>query len=533
MSFMILPTASMIRRHILLLFCLGLSARATNAAEARAPWPVDQRQVVLVSVEGQGFPDELTAAQILDGFVQKGRVRWVTRQAGKGQLVPFDVPKDFPWQTSTAVRALGLKYKADGVVVLINRGVQVDLRWYATADGLPLFFETVNLPAATNPKDEEARKQRIYAWVSDLWAKIPGDGYVVKRDFSSATIEGANQSGLKKGDRVELVRLKQIQRHPVLKTLVQFETTLTGLATVSSIDGTTATLKMDYESQLDPIQEGDRYRKSAVKAPNKAPEIPSSGAKSEKSTQASTDVVSAPEEVAPRLLYRLLDLSVRPLWNKITYQEVTGAKTYDMDSSGLGVDVRAKVYLTPEWVAGLDVTDGILTFSKPPADYATASIGSGLSGYRVFGGYRILFDQSGTFPGEVLLMGAYRSWSIRMDASSSALAPQSKTFSGLEFVGQVQIPVAADVGLSVTLARMLSANLVEKDLTSGNSVSASAVWNFDLEGRYRVMTNGYASGTLMFGSASANFLGTGTRATPATSITVGMSGYALGYTYKY
>ena len=120
-----------------------------------------------------------------------------------------------------------------------------------------------------------------------------------------------------------------------------------------------------------------------------------------------------------------------------------------------------------------------------------------------------------------------------MDASSSALAPQSKTFSGLEFVGQVQIPVAADVGLSVTLARMLSANLVEKDLTSGNSVSASAVWNFDLEGRYRVMTNGYASGTLMFGSASANFLGTGTRATPATSITVGMSGYALGYTYKY
>lgn len=519
-------------RSLLLLAVAGLAVARAHAAE---PWPFDQRQILLVSTEGQSFPDDLTTAQIMDVFARRGRVRWVTQKsgAGSGGLAPVMVPRDFPWHSSVAVRNLGLRYKADGLVSLAQRGVLVDLRWYATVDGQPLFFETASLPdAGPRPGEAEARKQRLLDWLGEMWARIPGRGYVVKRDLTTITLEGAQQEGIKNGDKLELRRLQKLNRHPLLKTLVGIDSSISGTATVTSVGEPLAVAKIDYESGTDPIQEGDRY-------------LPAGSMPAENPAGSSVPVPpSEPQALgegnAASLLPELgavnfLDVTARALLGTLNHQEtMVGATTpQSMSSLAPGFEAQARLYLTREWMFGGDAAFSFLNFKNlDTATFGGASSSGEYSNFRFYGGYRFIFLESEQGVGDFEIVAGFRRASFGVSPLAAATAPQSKAFSGIDLGIGVSVPMDAGLGFYFKADRMFGSALTESPLSAGATV-ASVVWNFEGGVRYGLMKGSDVSLGLSFFRASSTYSGTGTRATSSLSSLVSGTLFNAGYTHKF
>jgi len=472
-------------------------------------WPFDQRQVLLAQVEGTEFPDALTTAQVLDVFVERGRVRWVTLKGGAGSLSPVFVPKDFPWNRADSVRELGLRYKSDGIVVLTSKNSQVDLRWYAVSDGQPLYFESLYLPSSSGSAEQDAeRKRRLRAWLKEMWDRIPGQGYVVKRDISTLEIEGVANEGLKANDQLSLLRLKDVRRHPVLKTLIGFDSTQTGTATLTAIGKPFSKARIDYESDLDPIREGDRYVLKPLEA---KPLVASPGT-------AKTETVSEDAQgLAAIGNAHIFDISPRIGVGFLSYEERASDQVYKMKTLSISYGLRADLHLTSSWYGAFQFDQGTGKYSSLHEDYAATEMGSGWSYMHVMSGYRMpLSDYAGSSDTQLDFFGGYSRFSFKAEELSSAVAPSSKTYSGLDFGMAVLVPLQQNWIAEVGFTRVLGAFLKEETLTSGSSSSNSA-WSFWAKLRIKAAERSEFGGAFEVYQGSSSFEGTGTRATAALS----------------
>jgi hypothetical protein len=483
-------------------------------------WPFDQRQVLLAQIQGTQFPEALTTAQVLDVFVERGRVRWITQQGGPGSLSPVTIPTDFPWNRGDSVRSLGLKYKADGIVVLTAKDSQVDLRWYSVSDGQPLYFESLYLPSSSGtPEQDLERKRRLRAWLKEMWDRIPGQGYVVKRDISSLEIEGAVSEGLKVGDVVSLHRLKDIRRHPVLKTLVGFDSTQTGTAVVTSLGKPFSKARVDYESDLDPIREGDRYLLK--------PKPPAALVTTPESPVVTPEVTS----VVPDLFdgARLFDISPRVGFGFLSYEERTSAKVFKLKTLSFSYGLKADLHLTSSWYGSFQFDQGTGKYGTPPSEYGATEMASGWSYMHVFSGYRMpLSDYAGDTDTELNFFGGYSRFGFKAEELSAAVAPSAKTYSGLDFGVSLNIPIQAKWVAEVGFTRVLGAFLKEESLTSGSS-STDTSWSFWTKLRILAAERSEFGGAYEVYQGSSNFEGTGTRTTPAISAKVSAQRSAIYY----
>ena len=532
------------------IFVLLLGLFVAPLVQARS-WPFDQRNILLARTEGHEFPDDVTVAQILDIFVQKGRVRWVMQKGGRGQILPVDVPGDFPWQSSLSVKKLGLRYKVDGIVQLQQKGTELDLQWYSVSDGEPMFFERVNLPAAGPRKEEvDMRRKRLSDFLEDIWLRIPGRGYVIKRDMTTVTIEGGQQVGVKVGDTLEIRRLEQAERHPLLKTFIGIHSTLSGLITVTSVGDPLSTGKIEYESTADPIQEGDRYDFRAAgaaklgdpklatgvtpSAPPLAPGerkiIPLSG-DSAKAPEGTEKKEGEPKEASAISKGYLVDVSGRLGWGSLSHSESVPGVTREITGKGIGLDFAARGYMSRSWV--VDGRFGFRHYNPTDVEssYGAAKLGADIAQYRLAAGYRFVFIEDPSIPGECVVSLGYQRYGFSITKLDIPYTPVGKTYSGLDFGISLKIPVWEAFYAFAGGNRMMGASLTES-LTTGNA-TGSTVWNFDAGVIYRLPSGGFASAGIDTSSASASFTGSGNRDIAATSNLITTSTLFAAYTQRF
>ncbi len=501
----------------LLVFCL-FSFQGIHAAT----WPFDQRQVLLVSIQGTEFPNDLTTAQIMDVFVERGRVRWITQRAGAGKLVPLEVPSDFVWSRGSAVRSLGLKYKADGIVVLIQDGSKIDMRWYSVTDGRPLYFESLYLPSSSGSSEQDLlRRDRLRAWLLDIWGTIPGRGYVVKRDIQYIYVEGVNAEGLKVGDRLKLLRLQDAKRHPVLKTLIGFESSETGFAKVVEIGDPFAKAQVEYESELDPIQDGDRY--TIVQEVTKVEAKPEQ--KPEPETKSVVNVFGGGGA-------HVFDIQPRLGVGFLKYEEATSADSYSMRSVSYSAGIEFDVYLTKAWTIEVSHDFGTGKFGTPPSDYGSDAIASGWTNTNFLTGYQMsLGDYAGLEDGFVSFYGGYSRFQMKLDDGSLAVSPTAKKYSGISMGVEMGLPLDQQWTAIANFHRVFGAYMEETLKTSGAS-SGNTLWGFELLAKYKLDDKTDIGGGYGVTQASSTFEGSGTRTTPAVSSKASSSKFSLFYTIK-
>lgn len=514
---------------------LGFSLSTFAEEESKqSPWPFDQRQIVLIKDSDKGFPDDLTVAQIMDIFVKRGRIRWVTKKAGKADIEPIVTPSDFAWHSTPAVRQLGLRHKADGIVYLTQKDSQIDLKWYATLDGLPLFFESISLPAVESDKDwEKIRRDRLTKWLNEIWDRIPGHGYVVQRDGGSILLEGVEQMEGTMGQKVDLIRVQSIERHPVLKTIIKINSSDTGYGKILSVGKSLSKAEIIYEAEIDPIQAGDRY----ILSKEDAKAVPSALIKKDKKYEIKKE--SEENKKGNRISFfenkkKMIDLTGGATFSSVSHNEIISGANYNMKSSKLapGFDLRALMYFTHAWIMGLDFSISFFKFKNVPTNYGVTSIGSGLTSYKVYGGYRFLFLENLAAPAELRILAGYRSWSLSMQNTSTDFAPSAKTFSGLELGIVAGFPIYKGFSAQFQGGRSFGTSLSEKPQTSGDAPDAT-FWTFGGKFTYALDKMNQLEFNYTYESAAANFDGAGQRTKEATSVTSQRKSIGVGYTYAF
>lgn len=539
--------------RILALFLVPLFAFASK-------WPFDQRQILLVHRAGTEFPDDLSVAQILDRFVQRGRVRWVTQRGGKNQVLPIEVPKDFPWYSTPSVQNLGQKYKVDGIVSLAKNGVLYELHWYSSSDGSPLFFEKMSLPFASSPQEEGERKQRIQAWVNDIWNRIPGLGYVLNRDTKHVYVEGLSSSQLKAGDVLKFLRLETVTRHPMLKTLTGVTNTETGLGTIVSIGEPLSKVSIDYESPLDPIQEGDRYAPKGETSTNVAPVKEAVVVKEAATTEASEknesigNLPSLKEEMEdqntkPKFILPagfeerfsnkpklgLADATMRFFLGTVTYEDVFTNENYTSNGLHGGLALDSYLYLTKNLILVPNFVFGFGNYMGVSGKYGNTSLSSALMNYGLQLAYKLEIPEipvTSPFVPAFYFMGGYNNFDFAISRSGSAKSPTSKSYSGAIFGFRIDVPVYLEYIAKLEASRLIFTRMSEGPVTSGATATHS-YWQSDL-GVIKKL-NGVSSATIgmMFMRANSTFVGTGTRATPSLSSSISPNLFYGSYEYKF
>ncbi len=563
---------------LFLLFCTSTLAVAKKRGD-RALWPFDQRQIVLLKKEGFEFPDPKTVAQVMDVYVRLGRVRWMTLKGQPGQINPFEVPNDFEWQSSAAIRNLGIRFEADGLVVLSKKGVQVELQWYSTADGTPLFFETLSLPQASNEEQENQRRERIQAWLHDIWSKIPGEGYVVKRDMETISIEGAEQLGFKVGDILETKRLGKVERHPLLKTLIKIDSSLTGRAEIVQIGKPYTVAKILYESKVDPIQEGDRYLKTESKKTEPGKEGAGSAApttenpdqnspkneslkkklddgrefiplfgeeknEENKSAEETKKEAGAEPEKQSSLrkdlgppTYNFLDLNLSLGYKRMSHQENTLASTdalKEMSAWAPGFQLAGKVFFTKDILVLADFQYSFFSFKGLDTVYGVGTVSSGA--YQIGAGvfYRgsILEEPLFQYRGEFRVGLGFRNLNYSMAAITNDVAPSAKKYTGYELMVGLQVPLLPDLAADLSAGKMIMSSLSETEKTGGSDYSNS-IWSLRAIGKYKWTRYSEITGGIEIQNALTNYSGTATRTVGSNSTTWSGFGYSVGYTQRF
>ncbi len=537
---------SYIARSLVVISFLNFALLAIAADPSRTMrWPFDQRQILLAKPEGQSFPDDLTVAQIMDLFVKRGRVRWVTAQGGRNQLVPVEIPSDFQWRSADAVRNLGTKYRVDGALLLSQQKSEVQLHWYSAADGQPLFFETLFLPEPGKTVEmAEKRKQRLNEWLSDIWSRIPGQGYLVRRDSTSVEIEGADKEGFRIGDQVEFVRLEEIKRHPVLKTLAEIKSSIAGVGEILTLNSPFSKVKIIYESNLDPLREGDRYRlirrETSAGSMAQLPGGQSAGSPISRPPETTADSAKSTSSTLGGMLgiqSQFLDLSLRGGYGKLSHSEVTAASdTLEMSSSGYLLKAHAELLISRDWFGSFDYAFGLHKFSTVPTEYGESSISSGMRNLMISAGYRWTIDEaaesSGALPTQLLFYAGYHRLLGKMAPTSSDVAPSQKTYSGLFAAVGLRIPMMDMLGLSLDVTRAFGTSLGEAVESSG-ATSQNVLWSYDFSLAYAMSRTQNITLGFHGMSASTTFSGDGTRTTSAALADLRAVYGSLGYQMKF
>lgn len=489
-----------------IIFCLFLLSFAKLCHAV--VWPFDQRQVLLVQAEGTKFPDDLTVAQIMDVFVERGRVRWMTEKSGDSQVKPLWVPKDFLWDRPSSVRSLGMKHGADGIVLLSETDSRIDLRWYGIVDGQPLYYESLYLPSSsgTSSQDEE-RKKRLKDWLSEMWNRIPGQGFVAKRDIETLQLEGLANVGIKAGDQVELLRLKNVVRHPVLKTLMKFEYSETGLAQVTTVSKPFSIAHVIYESKLDAIQVGDRYLLKKV-----AEEVVDVKLKEEGTLEEAKDEASN-ENADGFFASQFFVLTPRIGVGSLSYEERTENNLFTMQSLSLSYGFRAELLLTSKWYTSLQMDMGTGKFSSLPDEYEASSMASGWSKTRIETGYRISMGEG---LGVATVSGGYSRFKFKAEALGSDVAPSAKLYSGLDLGLLLSLPVWGVWSAEAGFTRVLGTFMKEDSLTSGET-SSDSTWSFVVQTKVKTDENMEFGLGYEVSQAASTFEGVGTRNVNAIS----------------
>jgi len=515
---------------------------------ANGIWPFDQRQIALVKRADKSFPNEMTTATILDFFVKRGRVRWILQSAGKSQVLPVEIPVDFSWHSSQSIRNLGLKWKADGILLLVQKGVQIDLSWFSTSDGEPLFYESTSLPDSNGSVEQEKiRRERLLIWLSDIWSRIPGSGYVIKRDLKSLYIEGAVQNSLKVGDRLRFKRLEKMERHPVLKTVIGMNSSMTGVGKIASIESSTAVVDIEYESQIDPIQEGDRYEtlSATEKAEFRAGPLNSNSAELKMIDQddgrkyvplfgqpADSQDANTKNSDSQEAEYKILDLTAYLTYGKLSHSDTVASEVKSMSTLTPGFRLNLKGYVTREILLLTDVDYVYAKFSGQSTNYGVDTLSSGLTSFRLAGAYRYIFLEDDFHPGEIDTHFGFRRLGLAMGSGSADDSPTAKSYSGWDLGINVILPVVPRYAGYFKFSKLFLSSLTETPLTSAEN-SSENVWQFEAGAKYRYTPTTELMAGILFDSASSTFDGAGTRATASTQFSLSTMQFQLGGTFKY
>lgn len=395
---------------------------------------------------------------------------------------------------------------ADGTVILrtkTNAGnIELTMEW-RSADGVICFQEQSKVPAFAS---NDVRQKQLRLLVDSIVKKIPFRGTVTGRTGAVVTVD-LGRKEVKQGDLLILARLTGLQRHPLLKTVIQADYSKVGVARVTSVDKVMAFAKIEEERTGEAVAANNKVM--AVEAdeswaPSRETTQPSKASDDEKfriknSKEEEERLTGALDRPFPQYGFAGMDLG----YGSLTHEQTESGATTNITGSGIAAALNGELWITRSWVGGGGYAfhNATLTGTR-----SGATVEAGSASWKrlwIFGGYRLFpMDSEGL---SVLFGGGYNTVSVEIPASS-ANALGGKDYSGLLFRVGVDVPMDGKNKIGADLDFMPFGSVTDKSVSLGTSSGAnligiSAGWHHEL------FPNLWGKVGLKYEQASATYVG--------------------------
>lgn len=501
---------------------------AVRAADLGA-LPFDHRRLLLVQMDKTQVPSEKVLAHILDEMRIRGRCQWVLASQPGNPITPVMVPRDFSWDSAPSVQKMAEKYGVDGLVWLQQRDQEILLKWYDGKEGLPLVFDSVYL------REGGKNTERVAQWIASIWAKFPGVGFVAKRDAKFVYFEGSEETALKPGGLVSVLRVESVTRHQLFKTLADFKASLVGKARVVSVDKLLAKAEVLEESPLDPIRMGDRYQIEATVAPEAAAV----------GVDAKAPAPIAQDSGVVEMIGGggLGSIAFSGAYGSLTHAEqTTDGQNPQLKRNAPGFELEAMGHVTSRWVGWMNYRYRFAAFAKPGALFNNESyLNARFNSLAFLVGYRFFFSGMESEVGVetarandlwIAPFAGYRGYSFTAGDQTLNYGPTTKKWNSLSFGVQMRFPFGDDWHARIVGAKSMFLAFRETDEESGGNASPSAA---EIAASLFVNTSDSSAVGLGFRyqTLSATYDGAGTRGVSATKVDVSVSELMLTYEAKF
>lgn len=362
--------------------------------------------------------------------------------------------------------------------------------------------------------------------VGELSARIPFQANIASRDkFRVILDQGYNK--FHKGQKLNVVTLEMVEGKGL-------EFVETGIIVVTQAERDITFAKILVENHPLEVAQANKIR--AESHDQTALANPQAFSRAPASDIPSTVVTSAAEIGTHRPKYGIATASLAP-----TSLAVTNIFEDGTERSGAGmmlaaIKLEGELWITANLFTNLSLFFGSGSVSATDSTSTTAtdstSLGARYTEMRGWGGYRHYFGHPDTEPSVYFKAGLSKQ-SLSFSGTTNDVVLTNLSHSGL-FVGAGgKYPLAPIYGIEVDLMTNLFSGFEESPVTSGEEVTGVANWEMSLRGYYKINSQFDASAKLFFNHSSAKFTGTGTRATPATTVGQTSTGVLLGGSYRF
>ena len=328
-------------------------------------------------------------------------------------------------------------------------------------------------PAPGKSFSSDELKTKLQEALDHLIKKIPILGHVTGRDRDALTINLGRNSGLRRGDTLEIATLEEVKRHPLLRSIVDWRFEPTAKAKVENVDEALSFAKITEETTGRPAA---RFQK-IVKIDH-APE--------ESKVEILTGDQAKAQELneSPKLGYfegTLLFGSLK--------RDYTVSGTNGRSGSGLlfGAKGQVQLWMTREWFAELGLGAGTASYSQ--SDLATGlptaatSVSASFFQFKLDGGYTF-FTTPDLFGPRGWVKAGLQTTSYRFPLSTSELTSGSGFTSFFIGIGGA-MPIRDPYGFALSLDFGVL-NSASSDDPSAPSVSGASSVDLYFGGYYRM-----------------------------------------------
>jgi len=419
---------------------------------------------------------------------------------------------DLEEQPALALKTFG-KLDADAFLVAVASrgamGMSVRLDLFLKKDGRLVAQEAFK----DNPRTEIPQlKEQIKILYSRLVAKLPYQGLILSRQGNRVTINLGKSDGLRKDQIVSAVQIISVQRHPKFGFLISTDKEILGQIKILKVDETLSFGAIVNERERGAIA---RFAKITSLAPVEYGD-PSLEPDASRDLKARPDSNVAfgekPTEWVP---------SHPPSFGQIGFR--VGFGSYDYNLSGISSDcceaksslypsitLDGEIWINPNWIARVQMTQGILSTSNPRSGSSPSDINHSYGRYQLELGYNFLLKDD-FFGPKIQIDAGLATASTKVD-DSNPRGLTSASFSGL-LVGLMGLFPVDDAKIWYVGGKFnlfLFPSMSESPVTSGGDPKAT-INDFSLFAQRKLSENLRAVGSLDFSLYSASYSGAGNR----------------------
>jgi hypothetical protein len=452
----------------------------------------------------------------LRAFVEDSHKSWAIKPWPESSRITPEELEEKP----DMVRAIASRVAADSILAArVMRGpggMTLKLNLFSAADGKLLSQEIVRDYGKFEMT--EVREEFIQMF-RRMIERFPYRALVLSRRVDQVTLNVGSEQGFKVGDRLNVIQILKLNRHPRFQFIVSAESEILGRVVITKADQFLSFATVEMERELNTIQ--PLMKLLPLEFKRYSPVIVASGASINLSQRPESGAVFGEDprawvaQTAPSFGRVALMLGLGPYTLNNTLSISGGLEAKESVTPSLHVD--AEMWLTEKFFGQLILRQYLASVSNPLAGSTPSSLSLNSLSTNLLLGYNLLIG--GDFWGPKLqLLGGFSQFKSTVD-SSKPLALSSNEFSGLAFGLGMILPISQEkpVQLGARILFYLNPSLSESPATTGSSSSARMA-QFGLNLGYRMTQRMALRTDLNYELYSASFSGAGTRTESGSSL---------------